>query len=576
LVPKHEAEKKMLSEFTTVKTNELTAKQEYQWQTFYALLMAQTNKALTAPGRQLLDKKDFKRLADMVDYVPESDDVDTEDASQMVLNVQWSDIELGAEVGEGAFGKVYRGTCKCIDVAIKELKSHLTEDAKKKFKDEALLLSNLKHDSIIQFIGLCAESADPTKPGSQERFVLLTEFAPNGSLADYVKKRDPIKDADRKKFSHSEKLQVLREVAAGMNYLHGKEILHLDLKPANILLDDCWRARIADFGMSRVVAPEKPSEYLSFVSKTVGGTPLYMAPEVLMGEKPTPAVDVYSFGIMTWEVLNEASPYPDDKKKDMVTLKEHVVTKNQRPAQATQTSNDKPYEFCQKCWDKDPAKRYTFKDLDKDVVLDPWSPIFTYYLADDAPTLKCWAKALERDKRSDKISWKSFQVEFATLASIINENNKPEVRAMAALLGVDLVHDKPEEMWVTTERWEYLHKWFGPFIGQMGTCLSLMLLVVNQDWFFGALNEQGANELLAYQDAGCFLVRYSASQKGVFTISYVAKDTKEKGGSLVVNHFRFSNTQAAGLADEVKRFRNKLNLKKPCPGRPDIYTNVSQ
>jgi len=326
--------------------------------------------------------------------------------------------------------------------------------------------------------------------------------------------------------------------------------------------------------MSKVIAAEKTSEFLSFIQKSVGGTPIYMAPELLNGDKPTSAADVYSFGIMCWEVFNEQSPYSDDKKKDLITLKDHVLTKHGRPVQMIQTSNDKPYEFCQKCWDKDPAKRYTFADLDKDVVSEPWSPIFTFYLADDAPTLACWSKALERDsKYGDKVSWKTFQICFGSMASIINENNKPEVRAMAALLGVDLIHDKAEEQWVTTERWEYLHKWFGPFIGQMGTCLSLMLVVVSQEWFFGALTEQGSNELLAYQDAGTYLVRYSARQKGVFTISYVAK---EKGqSSLIVYHSRFNNTQAAGLVDEVKRFKNKLGLKRACPGRPDIFVSVS-
>jgi len=249
--------------------------------------------------------------------------------------------------------------------------------------------------------------------------------------------------------------------------------------------------------------------------------------------------------------------------------------KNGRPVQLIKTQNDKPYEFCEKCWDKDPAKRYTFADLDKDVVENPWSPIFTFYLADDAKTLACWSKALERDAQyGNKVTWKTFQIEFGKMASIINENNKPEVRAMAALLGIDLQHDKPDEQWVHTERWEYLHKWFGPFLGQMGTCLNLMLRIVSTDWFFGAVTEQGANELLAYQEAGTFIVRYSARQKGVFTISYV---TKEKGlNSLAVYHVRFNNTQAAGLEEEVKKFKSKNNLKKACPGRPDIFNSVSQ
>jgi len=123
-----------------------------------------------------------------------------------------------------------------------------------------------------------------------------------------------------------------------MKYLHGKDILHLDLKPANILLDDCWRARIADFGMSKVIAAEKSSEFLSFISKAVGGTPIYMAPEVLTGSTPTASADVYSFGVMAWEVFNEQQPYTSAEKKDMPTLKHHVVEKKRTSSSTHQNT----------------------------------------------------------------------------------------------------------------------------------------------------------------------------------------------------------------------------------------------
>jgi len=99
-----------------------------------------------------------------------------------------------------------------------------------------------------------------------------------------------------------------------------------------------------------------------------------------------------------------------------------------------------------------------------------------------------------------------------------------------------------------------------------------MHLLVSQDWYFGDLNEQESNELLAYQEIGTFLVRYSQAQKKVFTVSWVARDPTSKAP--VVTHQRLYSVVASGLVNTLKAFKKKAKLGNACPGRPDIFIRV--
>jgi len=136
-----------------------------------------------------------------------------------------------------------------------------------------------------------------------------------------------------------------------MNWLHKQGILHLDLKPANILVNDNWIAKVADFGLSQ------------FKDKAIalGGTPNYMAPEMLTGGKIDAKADVYAFGMILWELLMEKYPWEDEgySLEDFVRV---VGREGKRP----EISRDCPKrlkELIQHCWAQDPTLRPSFEQI---------------------------------------------------------------------------------------------------------------------------------------------------------------------------------------------------------------------
>ncbi|GMH16638.1 hypothetical protein Nepgr_018479 [Nepenthes gracilis] len=213
------------------------------------------------------------------------------------------DLEEIRELGSGTYGAVFHGKWKGSDVAIKRIKAscfagrpsereRLIED----FWKEALILSSLHHPNVVSFYGVVRDGPD----GS---LATVTEFMVNGSLKQYLRKKD--RTIDRRK-----RLIIAMDTAFGMEYLHGKDIVHFDLKCENLLVNmrDPHRpvCKIGDMGLSKV-------KQHTLVSGGVRGTLPWMAPELLSGKSSmvTEKIDVYSFGIVMWELLTGDEPYAD-------------------------------------------------------------------------------------------------------------------------------------------------------------------------------------------------------------------------------------------------------------------------
>ncbi|XVF57927.1 hypothetical protein PTKIN_Ptkin07bG0021600 [Pterospermum kingtungense] len=192
---------------------------------------------------------------------------------------------FSVKLGEGGFGSVFYGSLpNSTKIAVKRLDDAV--HVKKSFLAEIETLESVHHINLVTLIGFCAEKSHR---------LLVYEYLPNGSLDRWIFNRNP-------ECSLGWKLRqnIIHDVAKGLAYLHDEchhKILHLDVKPQNILLDQNFGARLADFGLSKLIDKEQ-----SHVLTKMRGTPGYMAPE-WTSATITEKVDVYSFGIVVLEIL---------------------------------------------------------------------------------------------------------------------------------------------------------------------------------------------------------------------------------------------------------------------------------
>ena len=206
------------------------------------------------------------------------------------FKVDAKNVRLLERIAVGGFAEVFRGSYQGTVVAVKQLLERGT-DVREKLENEVETLARLRHPNLLLFMGY---ATDPP--------LILTEFMRRGSLHGILKSDECFKvDGLRCR-------NIALAVSSGMHYLHSRDppILHLDLKSPNILVDEKWRVKIADFGMSR----ERFSTLASARSE-FHGTPEWMAPEMLRAEPYDERADIYSFGVVCWELLTTRTPWDD-------------------------------------------------------------------------------------------------------------------------------------------------------------------------------------------------------------------------------------------------------------------------
>ncbi|XP_024525702.1 probable LRR receptor-like serine/threonine-protein kinase At1g56130 [Selaginella moellendorffii] len=194
-------------------------------------------------------------------------------------------------LGQGAYGRVYKGFLPDGKiVAIKQL-VHRTPTCQRWFYHELQVISSVRHRNLVPLIGCCIDRGFP---------LLVCEFMPNGSLQAALFGRDSgiFLDWERR-------LQIALDVARGLQYLHEDcakvRIIHRDVKPGNILLDEEMRAHISDFGLAKLIAHHEEAEV---VVSSVMGTRGYLAPEYVINGQLSEKVDVYSYGIVLLELVS--------------------------------------------------------------------------------------------------------------------------------------------------------------------------------------------------------------------------------------------------------------------------------
>ena len=315
--------------------------------------------------------------------------------------VGYSDIQLQKVIGQGAFGQVWQGRWRGIDIAVKKIfpepefasnmmlsiESNSTSsfgsngtmnDISKKMLDdlEVGVMMRLRHPRIVAFLG-AGEIIDPPHEGDTEPkvgiFVML-QYCSGGDLSHRL---IPVSTNSISTFPWKDRLQCAMDIAEGMIFIHGKGVIHRDLKSLNILCDENGRCMIADLGLAKKMGTEDPLHGLRSdidrSSKNNGfqpvatawqGTVPWMAPEVIRSGYDN-SVDVYSFAIIMWELITGRVPWFGTQ----YTFSHQImmaVSQGQRPKIKKKELVHVPVGFVElmkRCWDTHSKRRPNFVDI---------------------------------------------------------------------------------------------------------------------------------------------------------------------------------------------------------------------
>ena len=282
--------------------------------------------------------------------------------SNRVQDFPISSVRFLQELGEGAFGKVYKGEAIGLfgdntvsKVAIKTLKENAAPKVQNDFRREVDLMSEMRHPNIVCLLGVVMK---------QEPMCMLFEYMALGDLHEYLITHSPHSDmsviseedgSQKAILDYGDMLHISSQVAAGMEYLAGHHFVHRDLAARNILVGDNLTVKISDFGLSRDVYS---SDYYRVQSKSL--LPVrWMPPESIMYGKFTTESDVWSFGVVLWEIFSYGlQPYYGFSNQEVIEMI--------RSRQILPSPEDCParmYGLMVECWHEMPTRRPLFREV---------------------------------------------------------------------------------------------------------------------------------------------------------------------------------------------------------------------
>lgn len=469
-----------------------------------------------------------------------------------------SEITREYVLGDGSFGAVYKGRCRQKDVAVKVLFRQFDEKSLRAFRKEVAIMSKIFHPNIVLFLGACTSI-----PG---QLMICTELL--SSNLESLLLNPQIK------LSLLQRMRMARDAALGVLWLHSSNpvFIHRDLKTSNLLIDSNMTVKVCDFGLSQIKAK---GEQLKDGQEGAKGTPLWMAPEVLLGQPFNEKADVYSFGLVLWQILSRQELFPQFDNLD-VFIKAicHDKLRPTIPAECPPTLRD----LIIACWQENPDWRPDFSQIVaalNNIIVDCAIP--------DEYGAAFWKQSF---KDKDQVLWKDFLNTFARALGLTSEhtpsmfdllqyapNNLPlgmelSLQCLKAILVANVQIQGQEEELVTMEYFGKVLAWFGNLKQEGQNILEKIKAVVANTWFHGDISMSESEARLANKMEGTYLVRFSTSEIGTYTISKVShagishqRIPRSKSGKHVVNGRSYET-----IVELVNTETTNLNLLYACQG----------
>ena len=253
------------------------------------------------------------------------------------LVIKHLELQLDKELGKGGFGVVFRGNWRHNEVAVKQLlMDNISPEAAEEFIKEAKIMAELRSPNIVQFYGYCVSP----------HYCIVMEYMPEGSLFHLLRSNKPL--------GWPTQFNIAIDIAKGLSYLHHEKILHRDIKSLNVLLGENYKAKLTDFGLSKVKTETRFHSMATKNKKESVGTLGWMAPE-LFARKPvfTQKSDIYSLAMTFWELASKKIPFEDAASQDLIPK---WVSEGERE----EIPKDCPSSIAsliESCWHKEPDKR---------------------------------------------------------------------------------------------------------------------------------------------------------------------------------------------------------------------------
>jgi len=467
-------------------------------------VLSQAKKKLSKYKHNICNSREFKNAEKLILLIVSAEeklyDLSFEGNPRGAQEIDPSKVNYDPQrdfIGSGVYGRVFRATLAGSAVAIKLPKdpAKLTIEQIQMFRQEANIMSRIRHDNIVHFLGACFNPSN---------LMIVTDLM-STDLSKLIHENP-------RPLSLKRKLRIAYESGLGLYWIHEVcGMIHRDLKPDNILIDDQKTAHIGDFGFTQILQGKEMRD-----SGVPVGTVLYMAPEVYTNQPFDFSSDVHSFGFILFELFTGVRPLAEVTNCDEFYI--NVVQNGVRP-------NIREYpnipegimNIAERCWNPDRHKRPPMSE----VVDAIFTAIVDEALPPDStnPANAYWKKHF----------WGEFVVPWSRFQSVLNTTVTVDQSVFPIL--EKFISENGE---MTMELFQHYFLYFGRWFETPGEPLiNEMIELFQAPWYFHEMDAAKAQMLLTGRSGGTFMIRLSAKDRRTpFALSYMVK------GSGKVSHNR--------------------------------------